>query len=186
MSNAVRSAAQAEKDAIVFKALANPVRLQIVSLVAASPEGQVSAGHIVERFSLSQPTISHHLRVLREAGVLTTYKSSTFVYYRFAPQLHDTVTSILPDAAAAQPPADTTPARRTAASKTTPRKAAARPAAASATASETAKPQAQESPQPEPQSTPPIEAHDDHDDHEGKKGKKKDKKSKKGKKGKKK
>lgn len=106
MTQELRTPAQAAKDAVVFKALANAVRLQIVSFVAASPQGQVSAGEIVDRFELSQPTISHHLRVLREAGVLTTYKSSTFVYYRFAPTLQETVTSVLPSTAAAEPPSD--------------------------------------------------------------------------------
>lgn len=99
-----RTAAQAAQDVIVFKALANPIRLQIVSLVAAAAEGQVSAGQIVEQFALSQPTISHHLKVLREAGVLTTHRSSTFIYYRFAPTLRDTVSSVLPEQAAAAPP----------------------------------------------------------------------------------
>lgn len=112
MTQAVRTAAQAAKDAVVFKALANAVRLQIVSFVAASAEGQVSAGEIVDRFDLSQPTISHHLRVLREAGVLTTVKSSTFVYYRFAPSLQESVAAVLPSSAAAAPPGDFVPAKR--------------------------------------------------------------------------
>lgn len=114
MTSPVRTADQAAKDAVVFKALANAVRLQIVSYVAASEEGQVAAGEIVDRFDLSQPTISHHLRVLREAGVLTTHKASTYVYYRFAPTLHEVVTAVLPRAAAAEPPATTEPARRSA------------------------------------------------------------------------
>ncbi|GAB3311381.1 metalloregulator ArsR/SmtB family transcription factor [Epidermidibacterium keratini] len=112
MTTAVRSATEAERDVVVFKALAHPIRLRIVSLVAAAPEGQVSAGHIVEAFDLSQPTISHHLRLLREAGVLTTHKISTFVYYRFAPSLIETVSAVLPAAAAAAPPETTTPVRR--------------------------------------------------------------------------
>lgn len=112
MTTAVRSAAEAEQDVVVFKALAHPIRLRIVSLVAAAPEGQVSAGHIVEAFDLSQPTISHHLRLLREAGVLTTHKISTFVYYRFAPSLVETVSAVLPATAAAAPPETTTPVRR--------------------------------------------------------------------------
>lgn len=133
MTQGVRTAAQAAKDVVVFKALANPVRLQIVSLVAASGEGQVSAGQIVERFSLSQPTISHHLRVLREAGILTTFKTSTFVYYRFAPQLRETVSAVLPDAAAAEPPAETHPVRKTSAPRS--RKAPAGKAASTKAAS---------------------------------------------------
>lgn len=114
MTSPVRTADQAAKDAVVFKALANAVRLQIVSYVAASEEGQVAAGEIVDRFDLSQPTISHHLRVLREAGVLTAHKASTYVYYRFAPTLHEVVTAVLPRTAAAEPPATTEPARRSA------------------------------------------------------------------------
>lgn len=113
MTQPARTAAHAARDAVVFKALANPVRLQIVWLVAASPAGQISAGQIVAGFDLSQPTISHHLRVLREAGVLTAAKRSTFVYYRFAPRLHQSVTSLLPDVAAAAPPGEQDPAQPT-------------------------------------------------------------------------
>lgn len=163
MSHELRSAAQAEKDAIVFKALANPVRLQIVSLVAASSEGQVSAGNIVERFSLSQPTISHHLRVLREAGVLTTHKSSTFVYYRFAPQLRETVAAVLPGAAAAEPPSSAPPRARKSPAPAV--DAPDRAAAAAGDAVEVAEPD-------EPKK----------DKHKDKSEKKKDKKSKKSKK----
>lgn len=95
---------QAAQDVILFKALANTVRLQIVSLVAASLEGQVSAGQIVAKFSLSQPTISHHLKILRDAGVLTAHKASTFVFYRFTPQLQDAVASLLPSRPVSTPP----------------------------------------------------------------------------------
>ena len=193
MNQGVRSAAQAAQDVIVFKALANPVRLQIVSFVAASTEGQVSAGEIVERFSLSQPTISHHLRVLREAGVLTTYKASTFVYYRFAPQLRDTVSAVLPDAAVAEPPAVTTPVRRPRATQ------AATPAPKRIPAPAEPTPAAEPAPQPAPAPVkeaaekpvkvdPPKEAVSAKDDkakeEKAKKdgGKKKDKKAKKAKK----
>lgn len=164
MSQGVRTAAQAAKDVVVFKALANPVRLQIVSFVAASPEGQVSAGQIVERFSLSQPTISHHLRVLREAGVLTTLKASTFVYYRFAPQLRETVSAVLPDAAAAQPPAATTPVRKSAAptksaAKAAPAKAAAAKAAPRGrVAKKTAAPATSPDPQVQTPADEPVDA----------------------------
>lgn len=103
---------QAAQDVILFKALANTVRLQIVSLVAASLEGQVSAGHIVEKFSLSQPTISHHLKILRDAGVLTAHKASTFVFYRFTPQLQDAVASLLPSRPVSAPPIQWVPTVR--------------------------------------------------------------------------
>lgn len=105
MTSPLRSDAQAARDVVIFKALANAVRLQIVSMVAAAPEGQVSAGHIVEQFALSQPTISHHLKVLRDAGVLTAHKTSTFVFYRFTPQVRQAVSGLIPAEPVAQPPA---------------------------------------------------------------------------------
>ncbi len=106
MTSPLRSDAQAARDVVIFKALANTVRLQIVSIVAAAPEGQVSAGHIVEQFALSQPTISHHLKVLRDAGVLTAHKTSTFVFYRFTPQVRQAVSGLIPAEPVAQPPAN--------------------------------------------------------------------------------
>ncbi|PRZ41487.1 DNA-binding transcriptional ArsR family regulator [Antricoccus suffuscus] len=105
MTSPLRSDAQAARDVVIFKALANAVRLQIVSIVAAAPEGQVSAGHIVDQFALSQPTISHHLKVLRDAGVLTAHKTSTFVFYRFTPQVRQAVSGLIPAEPVAQPPA---------------------------------------------------------------------------------
>jgi ArsR family transcriptional regulator len=119
------SAEQAARDVVVFKALANPVRLQIVSLVAGATDGQVSAGHIVRKFPLSQPTISHHLRILREAGVLTAHPTSTFVYYRFSPEVQDAVTGLIPERPAAPPPGavkpePTKPRKNSAGKKKTP------------------------------------------------------------------
>lgn len=105
MTSPLRSDAQAARDVVIFKALANAVRLQIVSIVAGAPEGQVSAGHIVEQFELSQPTISHHLKVLRDAGVLTAHKTSTFVFYRFTPQVREAVSGLIPAQPVAAPPA---------------------------------------------------------------------------------
>jgi len=64
----------------VFKALADATRLQIFTLVASRPE-PICVCDIVVRFDLRQPTISHHLRVLREAGLLTMSRRGTWSYY---------------------------------------------------------------------------------------------------------
>lgn len=65
----------------MFKALGDPVRLRLLSLVASHPGGEACVCDISESFDLSQPTISHHLKVLREAGLLDCERRGTWVYY---------------------------------------------------------------------------------------------------------
>src|SRR5215469_10531528 len=69
----------------VFKALGDPVRLRLVSLIGAHQGGEVCVCDLTEAFELTQPTISHHLKVLREAGVITSERRGTWVYYRLEP-----------------------------------------------------------------------------------------------------
>jgi ArsR family transcriptional regulator len=69
-----------------FKALADPTRLEILRLVAAQA-GPVCVCDIVERFDLSQPTISHHLRILREAGWLRASKIGIWAFYELDPEV---------------------------------------------------------------------------------------------------
>lgn len=69
----------------VLKALADPVRLRLMSLVAAHEDGEACVCDLNEAFDLSQPTISHHLKVLHEAGLLDRSKRGTWVYYRVEP-----------------------------------------------------------------------------------------------------
>jgi ArsR family transcriptional regulator len=76
------SAAQAEQVAPLLKALADPVRLRLMSLVASHPGGEACVCDLNEAFDLSQPTISHHLKVLHEAGLLDRDKRGVWVYYR--------------------------------------------------------------------------------------------------------
>ena len=66
--------------AAAFKAIGHPVRLRILSLLARRSE-PLCVCHIEERFSLAQPTISHHLRVLRKAGLVSAKRKGTWVYY---------------------------------------------------------------------------------------------------------
>ncbi len=79
------SRAQAEQVAPLLKALGDPVRLRLMSLVASRPGGACVCD-LNEAFDLSQPTISHHLKVLHEAGLLDRDKRGVWVYYRARPQ----------------------------------------------------------------------------------------------------
>ena len=76
---------QAANVAPLLKALADPVRLRLMSLVAAHADGEACVCDLNEAFDLSQPTISHHLKVLHEAGLLDRSKRGTWVYYRVQP-----------------------------------------------------------------------------------------------------
>jgi ArsR family transcriptional regulator len=71
--------------AALFRALGDETRLEIVGLLAAA-QGALCVCEIEPRFGLSQPTISHHLRLLREAGVVTAARRGTWVYYALDPQ----------------------------------------------------------------------------------------------------
>lgn len=80
------SQAQAERIAPLLKALADPVRLRLMSLVASHPGGEACVCDLNDAFDLSQPTISHHLKVLHEAGLLDRDKRGVWVYYRASTQ----------------------------------------------------------------------------------------------------
>jgi ArsR family transcriptional regulator len=73
--------AAAAELATVFKALANPVRLQMLDILNRGA-GEVCVCDIEGHFELSQPTISHHLRVLRQAGLVDAEQRGTWIYYR--------------------------------------------------------------------------------------------------------
>ena len=65
-----------------LKALADPVRLRLLSLIAAHDQGEACVCDLNDAFDLSQPTISHHLKVLHDAGLLDRTKRGVWVYYR--------------------------------------------------------------------------------------------------------
>ena len=75
------TAQAAERISPLLKALADPVRLRLLSLVAAHADREACVCDLNEAFDLSQPTISHHLKVLHEAGLLERTKRGTWVYY---------------------------------------------------------------------------------------------------------
>jgi ArsR family transcriptional regulator len=82
LSQVPLSAEQAEQVAPLLKALADPVRLRLMSLVASHPGGEACVCDLTGAFELSQPTISHHLKVLHDAGLLAREKRGVWVYYR--------------------------------------------------------------------------------------------------------
>ena len=82
LSQGALSPEQAEQVAPLLKALADPVRLRLMSLVASHPGGEACVCDLADTFDLSQPTISHHLKVLHESGLLDREKRGVWVYYR--------------------------------------------------------------------------------------------------------
>ena len=86
-----------------LKALADPARLRLLSLVAAHEGGEACACDLIEPLGLSQPTVSHHLKVLVEAGLLTRDKRGVWAYFAVVPEALDALAAVL--AAPAAPPA---------------------------------------------------------------------------------
>jgi ArsR family transcriptional regulator len=82
--------ALAERDAVAlakgFAALGDPVRLRLFSLIASQPAGEVCACELVGPLGKSQPTVSHHLKVLYEAGLVERDKRGSWVWYRAVPE----------------------------------------------------------------------------------------------------
>lgn len=73
-----------DRSVAVLKALADPTRLEMYRLIAGQPGG-LCACDIVDRFDLAQPTIAHHLKALREAGLVTVSRSGIWAYYAADP-----------------------------------------------------------------------------------------------------
>lgn len=70
----------------VFKALSDPVRLRLLNMIAADDGGEVCVCDLTGAFELTAPTISHHLKVLRQAGLIEGERRGTWVYYRPVPE----------------------------------------------------------------------------------------------------
>ena len=94
-----KSAAQLAQ---AFRALSDPVRLRLLSIVAAAPSGEVCACDLTAPVGKSQPTVSHHLKVLREAGLVRSRKHGTWVHYRAVPEQLSALRQVL----AVEPRAD--------------------------------------------------------------------------------
>jgi ArsR family transcriptional regulator, arsenate/arsenite/antimonite-responsive transcriptional repressor len=87
------SAPAAAVIAPLFKALGDPVRLRLMSMIAATTE--VCVCDLTDAFDVSGPTISHHLRVLREAGLVDAERRGTWVYYRARPEALNQLAALL-------------------------------------------------------------------------------------------
>lgn len=81
--------------ALTLKALAEPLRLRMLSAIASSPEGEVTVGELATLTDVSQPTVSHHLKVLRDVGLLTADRRGTSVWYRIKPAYRGAVNTLL-------------------------------------------------------------------------------------------
>ncbi|MBP2451394.1 ArsR/SmtB family transcription factor [Mycolicibacterium lutetiense] len=99
------SAAQATDMAVKLKALADPVRLQLFSAIASRAGGEACVCDISAGVEVSQPTVSHHLKVLRDAGLLTSQRRASWVYYAVIPEALASLTVLLGVDAAAGVPA---------------------------------------------------------------------------------
>ena len=95
ITRAALSEEDAETVARSLKALADPARLRIVSIVAAHDDQEVCVCDFQEPLGLSQPTVSHHLKVLMDAGFLTRSKRGSWAYYRLVPGSLDSIAGLL-------------------------------------------------------------------------------------------
>ncbi|NES28008.1 metalloregulator ArsR/SmtB family transcription factor [Micromonospora terminaliae] len=87
--------ADAERLAGVLKAVADPARLRLLSLIQSAPEGEASVSDLTAPLGLSQPTVSHHLRILTEAGLLEREKRGVWAYYRLVPSAIAAIAELL-------------------------------------------------------------------------------------------
>jgi ArsR family transcriptional regulator, arsenate/arsenite/antimonite-responsive transcriptional repressor len=94
----------ARRDAVdlapLFKALGDPVRLRLLSLIACHDGGEACVCELTDAFDLSAPTISHHLKVLRQSGLITAQRRGTWIYYRTSPDAIARISAVLGDHAA--------------------------------------------------------------------------------------
>ncbi|MGH3518123.1 MAG: metalloregulator ArsR/SmtB family transcription factor [Haloechinothrix sp.] len=89
------SAEQAVELSRAFKALADPVRLRLLSMIASHAGGEACVCDLTGAFDLTGPTISHHLKVLREVGLIEGERRGTWVYYRVHPEVLARLSTVL-------------------------------------------------------------------------------------------
>jgi len=98
------SAQEAEDLSVLLKAIADPVRLRLLSLIACHEGGEACVCDLTGAFDVTGPTISHHLKVLREAGLIGSQRRGTWVYYWIIPAMLARLSALLgPRRNAAQP-----------------------------------------------------------------------------------
>ena len=95
LARAPISAEDAARLAVTLKAIADPARLRLLSMVAAHEGGEACVCDLVEPLGLSQPTVSHHLKVLVDAGLLTREKRGVWAYFTLVPGALDSLAAVL-------------------------------------------------------------------------------------------
>ncbi|HZI98234.1 MAG TPA: metalloregulator ArsR/SmtB family transcription factor [Actinomycetales bacterium] len=95
LAQATISETEAEVLAVRLKALADPARLRLLSLILASADGEMCTCDLVDPLALSQPTVTHHLRKLAEAGLVTGERRGRWTYYRVEPRALDAIVDVL-------------------------------------------------------------------------------------------
>jgi ArsR family transcriptional regulator len=86
---------QAASAVVLFKALSDPIRLRLLSLIASHNGGEACVCELTGFFDVSEPTISHHLKALREAGLVTSQRRASWVYYRVVPEALSGLSALL-------------------------------------------------------------------------------------------
>jgi ArsR family transcriptional regulator, arsenate/arsenite/antimonite-responsive transcriptional repressor len=89
------TADQAASAVVLFKALSDPIRLRLLSLIASHSGGEACVCELTGFFDVSEPTISHHLKALREAGLVTSQRRASWVYYRVVPEALSGLSALL-------------------------------------------------------------------------------------------
>jgi ArsR family transcriptional regulator, arsenate/arsenite/antimonite-responsive transcriptional repressor len=79
----------------LFKAVADPVRLRLLSLIACHEGGESCVCDLLDAFDMTAPSVSYHLKILREAGLITSERRGTWVYYRIRPDVMARMSSVL-------------------------------------------------------------------------------------------
>lgn len=95
LSSAPLAEAEAAELARVFKALGDPVRLRLLSMIASREGGEMCVCELTPAFDLAQPTISHHLKLLRQAGLIDCERRGTWVYYWAIPSTMERLAAVL-------------------------------------------------------------------------------------------
>ena len=86
---------EAQRLAQALRAIADPARLRLLSLIQAQPDHEACVCHLTEPLGLSQPTVSHHLKVLLQAGLVEREQRGSWAYYRVTPEPLGTLRDLL-------------------------------------------------------------------------------------------
>jgi ArsR family transcriptional regulator len=95
LSEEALTAADAENLAAALKVIADPARLRLLSLIQAQPDAEACVCHLQEPLGLSQPTVSHHLKVLVDAGLLEREQRGRWAYFKVVPGSMEALRSVL-------------------------------------------------------------------------------------------